>query len=224
MISEIAKYFLLSMESFDIPRFSKCETDEELSLVTKTRFSSKNREPSEAKVERAVRKQLANLYGIETKWDVEQTLCQGGTTFPRPTDGYTIMYSEPYCYIRSDCYSWTRDWRFYAKGKLLERLFPKMFYIQLIETPRLKKLYMVNEKIRDIHRGCVMILHIYLPNNMMKDMKPPKKTSPKYINKHWERFQQIKNEYQEILEQEKIWLNNFFNSEMESSPKRIKNE
>lgn len=237
MTNEIAKYFLLSMESliipFDIlwnhivanlehwgdikmwmftckrmyeairkskllpPRFSRCNTDEELAFVTRTNFTSNYDEPYYESVEKAISKQVFAVYGLDFVHEVPE--------FVNPRDGHCVIYSEPYCYIRSDCYHWN-DRRFYAYGKLLENLFPMIFYLQVIEIPKLNELWMINKETTNIHRGCVMVLHIYLPNEMMKyerqankricRQKTPKR---KDLTKRKEFFESEKNSFDEII-------------------------
>lgn len=150
------------------PKFSICKTDEELALVTRTRFTSNYRCTWENVVKKAIAKQVFALYGVDfgREFSTER--------FPSAIDGGCIYYSEPYCYIRSDCYHW-QDNNFYALGRLLEKVFPMLFYLQVINTAPGTPLWMFSKESIDIHRGCVMILHIYLPHDMMKYERPPNK-------------------------------------------------
>jgi hypothetical protein len=152
------------------PRFSACNTNEELALVTRTTLTSSLSCSTTCHdyVVKAVAKQVFALYGV----DFEREL--GNLKFPSGMDGACSIYREPYCYVRSDCY-WWRDDNFYAKGKLLEKMYPMIFYLQVIKTPDGEPLWMISKETTDMHRGFVMILHIFLPNDMMKYDRPPNK-------------------------------------------------
>jgi hypothetical protein len=98
-------------------------------------------------------------------------------------DALCYIYQEPYCFVRCDEYH--RADRFLTMARRLERLWPDMFFVQLLVIPWGKPVCLYHEDHDDlscclghVHRGYVALLRIKLPDEMCKYDRIPSVSTP----------------------------------------------